>query len=157
MPCSGSRGLYSWAPEDCNYKWRDSFCQANIPTVLHKQQTKTMPPFLRKRPTFLSWSFSLKGRVEVFQVSRGYGGDLGEDRLGSARFVISLGHATSPAIFQKGAFYPRNISSSPDLEATRGDCGTYHGQSYSKYLHLQLYALYIFAELSLFAYFKSFC
>lgn len=43
-----------------------------------------------KRPTYLSWSISLRDRLWVYHTSRGYKGAFREHKLGSAIFVLPL-------------------------------------------------------------------
>lgn len=53
---------------DCN---RDSSWLATIPRAQCKKQSETHHQFLRTKPVCLSWSFRLRGRLQVWHTSRG--------------------------------------------------------------------------------------
>ena len=65
----------------------------------------TAPDFLWERPIYLSWSFSLRGRLHVYHTSRGYGGALRECRLGHASSAFSIGLVTAYWFLPESTIY----------------------------------------------------
>lgn len=47
----GQKGLYPWAPQDCNY-WKDSFKQWTTPRELYRQQTEIKPQSTHEKGPF---------------------------------------------------------------------------------------------------------
>ena len=127
-----------------NLKQSGSSPKATTLRVLHRQQT--VPPVsLWKRTDDLSWSFSLKGTLQVYHSSRGYRSALKEHRLGEPSL-----HSLSPLLqftstYQKGA---HTLNWSPDFcNCSQRDTFRWPGLEASRAHNCSPTGQYIFAYL----------
>lgn len=119
LTCHWSPSLYMWCPCDVHIvdtpwlpgvggleglvvegpmEWQS---ERQILGGYHSQGTaqtavlNIAPVFLWNRPTYLSWSFRLRGRLQVCHTSGVYSGSLREHRPGDVLFMLSLCLATA--------------------------------------------------------------
>lgn len=92
MALVGRGDLHSWVPRNCNNQ-KDSSWGATNPGHCTDSRLKDILSISvkkKKKPIYLSWSFSLRVRLSVGHKSRSYRGALRESGPGDAIFVFSL-------------------------------------------------------------------
>lgn len=135
-PASGGQGgLHLWALQIWN-NWRDCSWQVTSSRVLHRQHIETTPTksIYEKRPIYLSWSFSLRSRFQVYHTSSSHRGALRGCRPADAISELSWPHYSLPDPPKKElillsrdpsfATVPKDTALMLGLEASRVyDCG----------------------------------
>lgn len=75
-----------------------------LPSQRHYTAAWNIKSFYEKKPIYLFWSFSLKGRLQICHTFRGYRGAIKEHRLRGSISAHSFSPTTAHCTYQKGAY-----------------------------------------------------